>query len=467
MGLNVRYNWMQIVTVRVSMSPGFHKLGYTGLGHRFLLPFGNPVYEESMTPSVTISMMQLGKLQLWLYSFILKTRGDMLQKLLLLLVLCAAGVLCFTGNTNAHESSPLLKLLSLVPLTVATSPTKDRGGELWFIDYSAVYELAGVSSSRAVWGVDLRELPVPIDLILYPVFITWTRYLGMAAGRMLATVGFEWFINVDRGLEWGQPPTNFILEGTFDMEAITEALERRGYNHAEVDQVVVLHRYTRYGEVITDPFWKGGDTFVILLPEVGVVANTNTFDSAQSLIQTYKGKQPSLLDNLDYRLLAEVVGRAGGSLIEAVFFHPEALRFPEYMAEMPMNIVFDPYELPEFSLMVLGERQEGLERVVMIGLAYPNTEIAEQASRVVAKRFESWTYYFLVPVIHMFYEGKVRWYVVSGDSKVAGVVEIRYLLPSLENYLKGIFERPPSPWKIFSICYEAIIRRCFSPLWWK
>jgi len=49
-----------LASPKILWPPGFHKLGYTGLGHRFLSQVTQ--FKKSMTPSVTISMRQLGDL---------------------------------------------------------------------------------------------------------------------------------------------------------------------------------------------------------------------------------------------------------------------------------------------------------------------------------------------------------------------------------------------------------------------
>jgi len=378
--------------------------------------------------------------------------------------------------------SPLLKLLSLVPRNIAVSPTNNPAGEVRFVDYSIIYDLANASASRNIWGAgDFEKLPVPIYLLSHPVALPqrWVGYTLDAAGNMSDAVGFEWFINVDRVLEWGIPPEDFfILEGEFDMERIKKALETRGYDAIEVNDMLILSRRCGFSTAwpYVDPFWRFGfDTFVIPFPKLKVIANTGNLSSATEFVHTCRKKQPTLMDDPDYRLLAEIVAEKR-DLIAAVFFSPTVLRYPGGHMEsiLQQYAKFDPAELPVFSLAVLAERQDGSERVIVIAVAYPNTEVAENACHIIVRRLENWTgyeciFYGMAPLIKQYekYNGKITWRVEKGHYNAAGIVEISYVVPPLEMYkTPPPWERPPLPYEFFRICYGAIIHRCFIPLWW-
>jgi len=408
-------------------------------------------------------------------------------RLIIMLFPILFSVVSIYGLANFIETafleSPLFKLLSLVPRNIAVSPTNNPAGEVRFVDYSIIYDLANVSGSRNIWGAgDFEKLPVPVSLLVHPLALPqrWFHYLFLAAGKMSDVVGFEWFIDVDRVLEWGIPPEEFfILEGTFDMERIKKALETHGFDTIEVNETLILSRCCNKGfntawESVY-PFWRfGADSFVIPFPELKVIANTGTLDSATEFVHTYRNRQPTLMDDPDYRLLAEIVAEKR-DLIAAVFLSPTVLRYPGSHMEgiLQQYAKFDPAELPVFSLAVLAERQDGSERVIVIALAYPDAEVAENACRIVVRRFENWDACKLIgegtPLIKQYekYNGKITWRVEKSPYNAAGIVEIRYVVPSLEMYKTPIpWERPPLPYQFFKVCYDAIIRGCFIPLWW-
>ncbi len=61
-------------------------------------------------------------------------------------------------------------------------------------------------------------------------------YLFVSAGRMADAVTFEWLLDVDRSLEFGDPSgVGLLLAGDFDAERIGEALESRGFSLAEIE----------------------------------------------------------------------------------------------------------------------------------------------------------------------------------------------------------------------------------------
>lgn len=374
----------------------------------------------------------------------------------------------------------LLVMLAQVPQEVAL--ISGSWGTVRFVDYAALFHVEGIQPLRMLGSVDLLLTSAPLGRALGRLTAatkpTGLYAFGSTEKKMTSSVGFEWLLDVDRSLEFGEPPRiGLVLDGRFDEEAIGAALQGRGFSLSVVDGVEVWHRF----EDLTlnlqardsfDPFGGalGAAARVAVLPEM--LANARSWELIQVIIAASQGQKPSLADDAAYRALAEAITASEGFLVQALFFNPIDLRYvgdpllpPETQRRLwLMAEEIEP--LPTFSLAVLADRQEGDDQVHLIGVVCADPSTAHVACDVLVRRVE---------VFHLLdrpeetlaeqYGAAIRgWVIEPSENGLAVVlVEARYPLPA--SRMEPGTERVIPGGPLYRAWVRAIMRREFVPLW--
>lgn len=361
----------------------------------------------------------------------------------LLLIALLAGTVPVAAQDDDAPTPPLLTMLALVPDSA-------RASEGWatvrYADYQALYITEGVELVRMTGGTEMLLSTTPIGGIMNRIvsgpenmqyaFTTWQE--------MRDVMGFEWIADVNRGLSYGSPPAvGVILSGTFDADAIGTALSARDFEQTEVSGVPVWHRFedaqTSMEHVEqADPFGGhlGAAARIAVWPDY--LANARYWDMIEQQIATTQGDHPALADHDNYRALAEAVTAPEGLLLQAMFFNmgDVGVLTPDFFAMLDGREMDDPTEeygpLMPYALAVLADRQEDQDQVHLIGLVYPNAEVAENAAEELADRLRA----FAPPsqpdlVLVEEYGAAVtpRVYTSESTGQAVALVEVRYPLP--------------------------------------
>ena len=368
--------------------------------------------------------------------------------------------------------SQLRAMLDRVPSEAAF--TQSGWATVRFVDFEALFESEGLSLVRALGSLDLLMSSVPLGSVLGrivagPEVLT---YLFVSTGQMADVVGFEWLLDVDCSLEFGDPPgVGLLLGGNFDAEGIGATLESRGFSLADIQGVPVWHRFDDLAVSLAarntaDPFGGhlGAAARIALLPDA--LANARAWQLIEAVISASHGTEMSLADDPAYRALAEAVSGPDGVLIQALFFSGTAFRSPGDPAETGHEPNNDLAPLPQYSLAVLADRQEGEDQVHLIGLACPDEPTARTAADVLARRVEefhptSGSGDVLVDrfgaTVRNREVGQTR------DGVAIVVVEARYPLPEERTDPEtGLYD---TRGLLFRAWVQAILRREFTPLW--
>ncbi len=159
-----------------------------------------------------------------------------------LLIAVSWGVL--GAEQAANATSPLLEMLARVPSGAVST---DSGWALVrYADYEVLFAAEGATAFRELGDAELLLNTLPLGAMLSR-FVTGPEalnHLFAGTGRMADLVGFEWLVDVDRSLEFGDPPDlGVLLGGAFAEEAIGTALQDRGFEYVEVQGIPVWHRF--------------------------------------------------------------------------------------------------------------------------------------------------------------------------------------------------------------------------------
>ena len=133
----------------------------------------------------------------------------------LLMALSMYGTSYAQAGTNAGS---LLDMLACVPQEAVSSSS--GWATVRFADYEALFQAEGFSVLRSLGSIDLLMSAVPLGGVMSRIVAgpEAVSYLFVASGRMQDVVGFEWLLDVDRSLEFGDPPDlGLILGGSFSM----------------------------------------------------------------------------------------------------------------------------------------------------------------------------------------------------------------------------------------------------------
>lgn len=311
-----------------------------------------------------------------------------------LVAVCSYAGACVQGDPTVSQ---LQAMLSQVPAEAAA--IESGWATVRFADFEALFASEGLSLLRALGSVDLLMNSVSIGAIMSRI-VTGPQalnYVFSNAGKMKDAVGFEWLLDVDRSLEFGDPPQiGLLLGGGFDAGTIGVALQARGFEVAEVEGSSVWHRFddlaiSLEARDLADPFGGhiGASARVALLPNT--LANTRTWQGIEMIVRAAQGIHPSLGDDPRYRALTGAISENEGLLIQALFFSGIALRFGGNPMDAVEGQSVDGEPLPDYSAAVLADRQEGDDQVHLIGLACADVPTAQTAARVLLKRVKAFS----------------------------------------------------------------------------
>ena len=387
-------------------------------------------------------------------------------------VLAAAALAASSYAEGTAMGSQLQSMLDQVPLGIAS--LKSDWATVRFTDFEALFESEGLSLLRSLGSPDLLMNSVPLGAILGRISAgpRALSYVLASTGEMKDAVGFEWLVDVDRGLEFGDAPDfGLLLGGEFDAALVSSTLEGRGFELREIEDVEVWHRFDDLSLSLAacdlaDPF--GGDlgaaARIALLPET--LANARTWQLIEAIICASQGAELSLADDPAYRALAEAISEPGGLLLQALFFSEAAVRTSGNSIERGQQVAGNHASLPEFSVAVLADRQEGDEQVHLIGLACADESAAQIAADVLAERVEE----FHQPdqpenVLASQFGATVSIRDVrrTDDATAIAVVAARYPLPDERTDPETGLYNTRAP--LFRAWVHAILYREFTPLW--
>jgi len=312
-----------------------------------------------------------------------------------MLVAGALGVGIGLHGQDAPATSALQALLSYVPSEAAL--VESGWATVRFVDYGALFESEGLSLFRALGDVDFLMSAVPLGPILSRIAAgpEALMYLFAGAGQMEDVVGFEWLLDVDCSLEFGDPPgIGLLLGGSFDAVGIGVALENRGFSLGEIEGVPVWHRFDDLAisvaaRDVADPFGGhlGAAARIALFPDA--LGNARAWSLIEAMISAGQSTRPSLADDPIYEALAEAVAEPGGLLIQALFFSATALRVPGSGEPTGQEPTDKADVLPLYLGAVLADRQEGDDQIHLIALVCADEPTALDAADVLARRLES------------------------------------------------------------------------------
>lgn len=388
-----------------------------------------------------------------------------------------AGILAVAAigvGLSAEGAPPVSRLHVMLRWVPAEAALIESGwATLRFVDYEALFESEGVSLVRDLGSADLLMTAVPIGAILGRIVAgpEALMYLFVSAGRMADAVGFEWLVDVDRSVEFGDPPgVGLILDGDFDAATIGAALEGRGFHLAEIEGVPVWHRFEDSAVSIpardsADPFGGhlGAAARIAIFPDG--LGNARTWPLIEAIISATQSTRPAVADDPVYRALADAVSDPDGLLIQALFFSGTALRIPGDPTQTRDKASGDPDPLPLYLGAVLGDRQERDDQVHLIGLVCADLASALVAADVLARRVEEFR-----PasgsgdalVDRFGATVRIREVRQSEDGLGIAVIEGRYPIPTERvDAETGLYRARGS---LFRSWVQAILYREFTPL---
>ncbi len=325
----------------------------------------------------------------------------MMKKLCLLL--CLIGLL-IPSVTAQDDIDNLLELLNAVPDLLEV-----RESFITFVDYRNV-EQARKGAPFLKKFADLNNLPDPFGAIYMAAFRgissgpDFQQYLFAVGEEWEETVGFD-FMDIDRALAFGTPPTNFdVLIGDFDLDAIAEAHTVRNYTSQPFGDMTIWCG----GEVgcdggtevdianrnLANPF--GGD----LGREKPFIISDTTIVSMsieQGLIlveDAIADKLDSLADNPAYLASLTPINR-DNIIIQGAFIHPSEVILDTASlvidgdADAIEALMIESERLPFYQLVTILDTATDEEQVVYVVLVYRDPDSAQIATEVVPERLNT------------------------------------------------------------------------------
>ena len=313
-------------------------------------------------------------------------------RLWLILAALLAIVLPAGAQDSAAGDQPLLDMLALVP----DSP-EARASIVSYVDYRAVEAArsgAAQPESWADWQATRRA-----DADAYELWVAAFTGVNSGPNVLLTTLqeaeawpailGFDFF-DVDRALEYGQPPSLAqILYGDFDAGAIVAAYEAASFSAETVGDLTLLCGSTgcENGMQINlnnrnpaNPFggMLGRQEPLLIAPGHLVdSANSALIDQHSALLQ---GERPSLADDPQFQAAARAVTREG-LLRQAQLVNADMLGVEGESSE----------PIPSYGLLVLADAATDSEQVTTVGLVYAGIEEAQAAAAALPGRIENYT----------------------------------------------------------------------------
>lgn len=429
-------------------------------------------------------------------------------RFLLTASLLAAALPAFAQEATpepAIEQPPLLELLALIPNT----PEALTGVPLIsYVDYAAIENARPDVPAFESWAAFNQSLEADTDaaalwmqnsmrIVAGPDF--YLRYLRQFADTE-ARVGFDVF-DIDRAIVVGQPPAmGTILEGDFDVDAVTEAYLARDYAAGQNNGVVLLSSADGAPGTTIDfdgidlaiPF--GGplgrrepiavtDEFILNSPNDGLL---------DAMVNAYVGYRPSLYTQPDLVAAAEALTTGQGQLLQALFLNPLDVAFPgidpvliltpDIDTETLMDANPHGYgPLPLYSAVVMADLQDGVDQVAMLALVYDDEATARAAADELTARLADYPIRRsqnptpMVELVDGAHLGKPNVYYSPGTGKYVALASVRYPMPDnvLVDMATGepIAEGEDAAWtgylqsgRLFRMWFDALLNRDFDIL---
>lgn len=311
------------------------------------------------------------------------------------------------AQDTADADPALIRFLESVPSGL---PVTEPGGYVAFVDVRAM-----AADYYDFFPPTMDPLGQVRDMMRAYVVINWTTHYVSVRPALQDTLGFAWS-DVDWIGEAGQPPERISAFGVTDavsLESVGRALAQRGYETSVRNGVYIWHRYDdreiRPAErEPEDPFggMLGQSARVTLLGDM--VVGTPTWPLVEAATGVAAGEAPSIADMSAYRAVGAVLSRLdadAGPLLQAMIWADSVPRSaaaaavlgangtPERIAEIQAELERSPGMaglLPSYTLMGVGDRQDGAAGLVDIVLVYDSIAEARLAAHVLPRRLSGY-----------------------------------------------------------------------------
>lgn len=315
------------------------------------------------------------------------------------------------SDTPAGDPAYLLDLLRYVPASSAVMESYITYGDYRAAEASrkgaGSYEsfeafMADETDASALW----------VNSVPMGGYENFLRYFRMSGGEMPDIVGFDFF-DIDRSLQFGQPPAlGIILQGDFDVDAIDAAHTAREYTREDRDSGAVLW----CGSVGCDGGFTtnlqkrnpanifGGDLGrefpVALAPDDGVIFSSGDLDTIETIEAAFSGERRSLADDALFTTAVQSL-EGYGALRAALLVPPLLLNgspiigllgeraTAENVEALVVQIKETYGDLPRYDLAFFADLATEDEQIAVIGLVYNSAENAETAAEVITQRLEA------------------------------------------------------------------------------
>lgn len=342
------------------------------------------------------------------------------------------------------EQPPLLEMLALAP---AIPETRAGVPFLSYVDYRAIEQARPDVPVFESWDA-FNTVAEANDL---DIRLWWQNNNRIQAGPgfyvayMLefenteALVGFDIF-DIDRALLMGEAPDyGVVLQGDFDVEAVTEAFLARGYTAGQNNGVVLLNRADgEPGSAIDFQNIDPANPFGGPLGRREPVAVTATYllnspgDALlEAMVNAYVGYRPSLYTQPDLTAAAEALSVGQGQLLQAQFLNPADVATPMSAEAAPDN-GYGP--LPPYQLAVLADLEDGADQVALVALVYDDEATARTAAEELSARLPVFshpnTHRPLIELVEGAHVAEPNVYYSPGTGNYVALASVRYPMPT-------------------------------------
>ena len=329
----------------------------------------------------------------------------MRKRILLLALILIVGIV---PTSAQDQSNPLLDLLARVPDAPAAHEY------LSYADYQAIFA-SYPGATRPTSYQDFTDLTADRDGASQAVMGALMsinsgpqlfQNLTSSGDEVAATMGFDLF-NIDRALEYGNPPASVtLIEGDFDPAVVIAAHEARGFTASETNGLTLLcgadgcdQGLHVNRENVNQANIFGGQLGRSQPTLVGdhLIASSASIDAINLTASAISGDSDSLADQPDYRAAAEAI-TANGTLTQAYLITPETIPqsvmdtmlFPSLTAKQRQAMIaqieasFVP--MPPYTLVAIADTvNDGVESA-MLALVYADPADADAAAALFPER---------------------------------------------------------------------------------
>lgn len=323
-----------------------------------------------------------------------------------LLSICCLALLALPASAQDDDANPLLNLLGYVPDTV---------------DYREFLSYGDMALWVESWGIDRFESVQDIERRRNEDTIDWpaTSFVMPRQTNAPQVAGLEYlitdqlrpywgidFLNIDRFVEAGNPPTVLtVLETSATDSAIAAALTAVDYTESTLGDATLYSRNDDFGiDMAGDgPMLSrlGSLNRVALLDDVVIVGRATAI--AESAVDAAAGDVATLADNATFRagaLAVSDVAYAGeGDLVGALFMgqaQPLDLRamLGPRATEQQINALLERFDfgtpLPVYQLSVFATRSRENDSQLLLALVFPPGVDAQAATDIVLMRMKQY-----------------------------------------------------------------------------